>query len=447
MSENDKDNNNFEFIKEQVIEKKRRKIRRRLLPPLKTVGLAVLFGLTAAATFAIAEPELSKCFNKKEDTKTPVSFPTECPQNADKDVDKEEINTPIDEEPEVIVTKAPNPTPVIVEQSIDADMDDYISMSEQIKKVANEVNRSILNITSTFTVKDIFGKNVTKKVDLTGAIIHNNSKELLVLVSLDRVKDADNIKVIFSDSLSTDAILQDYERDINLAILAVPIEGIPEIYMNNLQVATLGESYTVTNGNSIIALGSPNGHAGSMEVGIITSFGSHAIITDNRLDLFNTNIEDNKNSDGIIINLKGEIIGLITRTLKEGNNENISTAIGISKLKPILTAMGNKEPQTYFGVEADDMTDNAKKEYNIENGIYISNVQADSPAFEAGIQNGDIILEVGNQAIISTSDFYDTITDYKPDSKVDVKIYRYAGAKGEEIDLEVVLAEKNKKEK
>lgn len=438
MSENGKDNNNFEFIKEQVIEKKRRKIRRKLLPPLKTVGFAVLFGLTAAATFAIVEPKISRCFNKEVDTKTPVSFPTQCPQNIDN-----QVNTkPEPDEPEAPVTQIPNPTPVIVEQSIDADVDDYLSMNQEIRKVANEVSRSILNITSTFSVKDIFGKNVTKTVNLTGVIIYNNSKELLVVVSLDRVKDADSIKVVFSDVLSADAALQDYESDINLAVVAVPIADIPEVYMNNMQVATLGESYTVTEGLPVIALGNPNGYPGSMEIGMITSSGSYASITDNHLDLFNTDIEDNKNSDGIIINLKGEIIGLITRTLKEDNNANLSTAVGISKLKPILTAMGNKEPRTYFGVITGDMTDSTKKEYNIENGIYVNDVQADSPAFKAGIQNGDIILGINDESILNTSDFNDTITDYKPGSKINVKIKRDNGSKEAELNLEVELAEK-----
>ncbi len=443
MSENGKDNNNFDFIKEQVIEKKRKKIKKKLYPLLKTVGLAVLFGIAAAATFAIAEPKLYKSFNKEEDTKTPVSFPTQKPINSSTSggVTKGNIPTGINKP---TVTKIPEPEPVIVKQSIDADIDDYLSMNEEIKKIAYDVNKSIVDIESIFSVKDVFGKTVQKTIDTTGVIIYNNSKDLLVLVSLDRVASAKSIKIAFTDEISVDAVLQDYEKELNLAVIAVSLEEIPDIYLNNLNVASLGESYTLEVGDPVIALGSPNGHAESLLMGYVTSKESYASITDNRLDLFNTSIMDNKNSDGIVVNLKGEIIGIITRTLKKDLNVDLNTAICISKLKPLLTAMGNQEPRIYFGVETDDMTEPAKKEHDIINGIYVDDVLADSPAFEAGIQNGDIIMAVDDFAIVDSSDFYSTISKYKPGDNITVQVKRSSAAKEKEMEVEVTLAAKRK---
>jgi S1-C subfamily serine protease len=281
-------------------------------------------------------------------------------------------------------------------------------------------------------------------VDTTGVIIYNNTKDLLILVSLDRVKDAKSIKVVLSDTVSVDAKLQDTESEINLAVIAVPIEDIPEVLMSSLQTAKLGESYTVSVGDPIMALGSPNGNSNSMEIGIVTSKGSYASIMDNRLDLFNTNIEDNKNSDGIIVDMSGDIIGLITRTLKDGNNENLNTVIGISKLKPIISAMGNKDPHIYFGVMTDDMASATKQKYDVVNGIYVDDVQADSPAFDAGIQNGDIIQQINDLAILNSSNFYDTISKYKPGDKVTVLIKRSNGSEVKVNKLYVVLSEKTK---
>jgi Trypsin-like serine proteases, typically periplasmic, contain C-terminal PDZ domain len=443
MSENEKDNNSFDFIKEQVIEKKHKKIKKKLFPLVKTVGLAVLFGIAAAATFAIAEPKLYKTFHKEEDTKTPVSFPTQSPINSGASDGETKGNIPTGvNKPEV--TKAPEPEPVIVKQTIDADIDDYLSMNDEIKKIAYDVNKSIVDIESIFSVKDVFGKTVQKTVDTTGVIIYNNSKDLLVLVSLDRVETAKSIKVAFSDEISVDAALQDYEKELNLAVVAVPLEDIPDIYLNNLNVASLGESYTLDVGDPIIALGSPNGHAASLMMGYVTSKGSYATITDNRLDLFNTSIADNKDSDGIIVNLKGEIIGIITRTLKKDLNVDLNTAICISKLKPLLTAMGNQEPRIYFGVETDDMTEPAKKEHDIINGVYVDDVLADSPAFEAGIQNGDIIMAVDDLAIVGSSDFYATISKYKPGDTITVQVKRASGSKEKEMNVQVTLAAKSK---
>jgi serine protease Do len=434
MSENDKDNKEYEFIKEQVIEKKRKKIKRFLFPTITNVGFAILFGATAALTFVILEPKLSKYLQHEEEPITPVCFPTEYPQEPD----VEDTNTP------VVTPDTAEPTPVIVEQSIAADIDDYLSMNDDIRKAAHEFSGSIVEISSSFSVEDWFGKSVDKETSTTGVIVYNNTKELLIMVSLDRVKDADSIKIVLSDDTMVEAILQDYVSEINLAVIAVAIKDIPEYYMSTLKPATLGESYTVSVGSPILALGNPNGYSNSMEIGIVTSKGSIASITDDNLELFNTSITDNENSDGIIVNMKGKVIGLITRTLKEENNEEINTVIGISSLKSILEVMGNKGPHLYFGVKMQDMTDTAKTEYDIGNGIYVNDVLSDSPAFDAGIQKGDIILEIDQLPILDSGNFNNVISEYQPGDKLDVKIMRINGSKTSEINLYVTLQDKAK---
>jgi Trypsin-like serine proteases, typically periplasmic, contain C-terminal PDZ domain len=137
-----------------------------------------------------------------------------------------------------------------------------------------------------------------------------------LLVSLDRVKDASSIKIELNDDVAVDAVLQDYETELNLAVIAVNIADIPVKFLDSLAVARLGESYSVMVGSPIIALGNPNGYPLSIDIGIITSKGRTVSITDNELDLFHTNMVFNDESDGVIVNLEGEVIGLISRTLK-----------------------------------------------------------------------------------------------------------------------------------
>jgi S1-C subfamily serine protease len=179
-----------------------------------------------------------------------------------------------------------------------------------------------------------------------------------------------------------------------------------------------------------------------MEIGIVTSRGSWASITDNRLDLFNTNIVDNDNSDGIIVNMNGEVVGLITRALKDEVNEDLSTVVGISKIKPLITDIANKKPRIYFGVITEDMTEAAKLEHQITNGIYVNEVRADSPAFAAGMKNGDIILQVNDVPIMNTNNFYNTISQYLPEEEVVVNIKRTSGSTEKDMEMTIVLAKK-----
>ncbi len=455
MSGNEiKDNSNFEFIKEQVIEKKRRKLRKRLMPFLMTIFLAILFGLIAAFTFVVAEPKLNKFLNREEETKEPVSFPTLTPEAEVTSIPVEDIegqgNTEGDEgnegETSENVTEAePTPTPVIVEQTIDATLKDYIAIYDEMRQLTYETNKSLVEVASTFTVTDwLFNTSAEETVFTTVLIVASNSAEYLIMVSLDRIQDAKSIRIRFSDSAYVDAVPLDYESEINIALLSVTIADIPQIYRAALQVADLGESNTISVGTPVMALGNPNGYIDSMEVGIVTSRGSYANITDNRMELFNTDMEFNNKSDGVIVNMKGRIIGWITRTVKEKNNSDVSTVMGISKLIPLIYQMGYQQPRVYFGIIVDDMTTDVKNAHKITSGIYVSEVQADSPAFNAGIKNGDIILDIDDQPILNTNYFYNIISSYKPDNEVVVKLQRTTGATQKEVFVTVTLTEKMK---
>ncbi len=447
MSDNNKD---FEFIKEQVIEKKRKKFKKRILPILMTLFLAVIFGIVAAITFVLTEPRLYELLHKEEETKKPAAFPTEYPDQAvlpGEIVNKEEKPIPAPEQEDVKEGSLTDDKPdtVIIEKPIEADIEDYTSIYDELRKVSLEVGKSIVTVVSINDETDVwFGTNVELVQETSGLIFYNDNVNLLILVSYDRVEDADAVKIQFSDNFTVDAFVQDYEKDLNLAMLAVPLESIPATYMGSLQVAKLGESYTLVVGSPILALGSPNGHTGSMEAGMISSRNSFAYTTDNKLDLFNTDITDNPNSDGIIVNMKGEVIGLITRTLKGEQNEGLSTAIGISKLKLILGNMANNIDRNYFGVKTLDMPEAAKQEYNVTNGIYVNEVIEDSPAFNAGILNGDIILQIDDNTVINTNNFFNFICTYVPQDVVQVKILRTTGSTSREMDIKVTITAKEK---
>ncbi|HWT26714.1 MAG TPA: hypothetical protein VN131_02135, partial [Mobilitalea sp.] len=162
MSENEKDNKDFEFIKEQIIEKKRKKLKKRLLPFLMTLILAILFGLIAALTFVIAEPKLYDLFHKEVPAKTPISFPTATPTPVLPTPEPTKSPAVVGQEGDSSDTQQGDasqvtevtPTPVI--QKIDASIEDFTTMYDDIRKVTYDVSSSIVNVSSSFTVIDWF---------------------------------------------------------------------------------------------------------------------------------------------------------------------------------------------------------------------------------------------------------------------------------------------------
>ena len=456
MSEKNKDNNKFEFIKEQIRPRKRKRFRKWLVPFLMTIIMAILFGLVAAITFCISEPKLYKLLHKDQTNPFVLPSPTSKPDNDEDNNIEEDIDDDQDDlDPDNIV-----PTPIWPEEGPNgqvgsnssddqgqvimepADIDDFLSVYENIKELSDEVGKSILTVSSIINGKDWFGNPIEKRVYTTGIVVENDGSKLMILVGLDRVKDASSIRLEINETISVEGILQDYETELNLAIITVKVSDIPAKFLGEISVARIGESYTVAVGSPIIALGSPNGYPSSIDMGIITSKGSRISITDSELDLFNTNMTFNKESDGVIINYRGEVIGIITRTLSKDLNKELGTVLGISKVRSYINRMVEQKPRIYCGIVAENLTDAASIEHNVSKGIYVYEVKTDSPAYNGGLMSGDIILNVGNRTIANMNTFYSAISQYEPGTEVIFKIKRTSSTSDNEMEVKVILEEK-----
>ncbi len=452
---NNKDEKEYSFIQEQIASKKKFKFRRMFYSVTWTIVLACIFGIVAGVSFCISQPAINKILGKYQDKKT-VEFPTTTPESSSTDPDQnkthaggaENTNTPetdkpISSEGEKETKKDTKPDTVVIEKYIQADIQDLNNIYMELRNVASEVDKSILNVTSIKNGVDVLFNNEFEASEVSsGLVVANNGADLLILVSYDRIQDAKNIRVTLTDSLDVKAKLQDYDSDLNLAVIAVGLDDIPDTVLSNIKVINLGESYPLIIGTPIIAMGSPNGYVDSMEYGIITSKDTSTYITDNKIDLFTTDIHDNENSDGIIVNLRGEVIGIITQKLKDEYNQNVNTVIGITKIKEVIESLVNNRERSYFGIKGADMTDAALKQAGITNGIYITEVEANSPALEAGLQSGDIILSVNGAEILSVNNFNSLITASEPKSTLNVTIRRNTKNSSKEMDLEVVLGKK-----
>jgi S1-C subfamily serine protease len=444
-----KEENGFSFIQEQIVPYKKSRWKRMLFSFLWTIILAGVFGLVAIIVFTVMAPPINSWLGKAQDKKT-VEFPSEEPEDSNlgnfnpDSTEPDNNSTPngvgigTQEEEE---TSEQTET-VIIENTIKADIEDLNSMYGELRAIASEVNKSMVTITSIVNGVDWFNNEYEAEKVSTGFIVGNNGQDLLILVNSDRMEDAKDIQITFYNSIKAKGRLQSVDYDLKLAAIAVSLEEIPDIDRTEIRPATLGESYSLIIGTPVIAMGSPNGYAGSMEFGTITSKGAQAYITDNRIDLFTTNITDYDNGYGIIINLRGEIIGIITQTLMEESYEEVNTAIGISRIKNIIATLVNNKEQVYFGIKGLDMTEESLKSAEVDNGVSVREVEADSPALKAGIQSGDIIMTVNETPINSMNSFYAIISGYQPKTEIEVVIRRNAQNENKDINVTVILEKK-----
>ncbi len=448
MSEDkyNKESSEYLFIQEQISSKRRSRKVRMLLSLLWTIILACVFALVAAVVFYLANPFIVKLLGDGTDKKT-VEFPTLTPDDEGKATASgtptpSVTPTPTTSEPDKDDDKKET---VYVTTHVQADIKDLTSIYADIREIAAGVDKAIVNIINVSSKVDELNENENYDVTraTTGIIVANNEVDILILATYDKLQG--NIKLQLNDELSVKARIQDYDEDLNLAVLAVSLEDIPDTMKANLEAAKLGESYSLTVGTPVIALGSPNGYVGSMELGIISSKDSSIYITDNKIDLFNTDINYNEKSDGVIINMSGEVIGIITSKLKDEQNQNVNTVIGISKIKKSIQSMVNQTERSYFGIKCGDLTEKGLKDEGLEYAICVTEVEGNSPALEGGLQSGDMIIAINDIPISSVAVFNNTITSLKPKDTIEVTIQRKIKDEPKEMKLSVVLGKVNSK--
>ncbi|WP_031420766.1 PDZ domain-containing protein, partial [Lachnoclostridium phytofermentans] len=97
---------------------------------------------------------------------------------------------------------------------------------------------------------------------------------------------------------------------------------------------------------------------------------------------------------------------------------DVSTVIGISRLKPIIEKLANKTERIYFGIIGEDIPQDVLQSFHLTGGIYVTaEVRADSPAFTAGIKQGDIITQINEFSVSMMSNFTSILNNYKPKEK------------------------------
>lgn len=468
MSADLKDNgkNEFTFIEEQIIPRKKSKAKKLVIMLSSTIGLAVVFGMVASYTFIVSEPYMKKILGINEDKANISNLPSNSPEQGENNAEdddsekKNEGDNSLPDEPNNepgtgekdpsgedndLSSKVDSETNVnnyYIEKQIPATADDYVKMFSDMRSIATEASSSIVTITCITSGVDWLNNPYESSYTLSGLIVNQLNNEYMILTNWSKIMEAQCLEVTLAGTHTVEASLHTYDEEINLAIISVPVEEIPSHVIDKVKVATLGESYSVSNGTPVIAIGNPNGYIGSLEIGMITSKSGVAYITDNKLELFTTDMLYHENGDGFIINLSGQIIGVITHTLKNDLDDNICTAIGITRLKTIIDKMVTASKKLYFGIKAEDMPQEALSSAEVDNGIYVTEVETNSPAYEAGIQSGDIIVAVDEHMIGGVSSFTTVVANYKAKDTMLVKVRRITNGKGKDLELTLTLIER-----
>ena len=436
----------YQFIEEQVLPNRKKRTKHIMELTLLTLLLAVIFGLVSGMVFS-----LTGSYVRKQQTTTD-SDNREAVNIVGSDntgTETQTANTPettgntTANEP--TGTDSSNTTSNTTdEEKADAQAkENYIAGVRQLSKLAAQVNRSIVTVTAVENGVDWFLNDSEKTSSTCGLIYADNKVELLILVNLSRVQDASEIRVTFQNGTTVIGTLYDQDATTGLAVVAVEHEDITQEMEDSYTMATLGDPFSIASGEPVLALGSPNGYLYSMEPGIVTNKKSFEYVTDGKVELFNLDIADNANGDGVIVNMDGEVLGLITHTFKSNLNKNICTVLSLnSKLKTLIQDLANKRERTYLGIVGAELTEDVASTLNSSLGIYVTDVVGESPAYAAGIQRGDVITAINDVSITNFTSFETLLRNAGIGKKVRLSIIRTTKDTNNKMEIEVTLTSK-----
>lgn len=381
------DKDKFSFINEKRKEKPVNR-RRLLIQAVFIIAMAVVFGLVASLVFAYFQPKFQQMLYPEEDTV--ITLP------------KDEIHTTEEtEEIEPTETEEADTQEPVVPEPRELELEDYQRLQNKMYAVGREANRFVVTVTGVKRDTDWFNNDYESKGHSSGIIFENDGKELLILTERKAIADVQEIYVTFANGASAEASLKNYDGNTGITVLSVLLSDIDESTMNSIKEATLGNSTATAQGELAIAVGSMTGTGSFILTGNITSTTNVISAADNNFAVLTTDIVGSRNGSGAIVNLNGEVIGLMLQGYGGTTDQSTLTALAISDIKAIIEKLANNQNIPYIGLELTTVTNDIAREYGIPKGAYIKDVKMDSPAMAAGLQTGDVVTSIGGETVLS----------------------------------------------
>lgn len=274
-----------------------------------------------------------------------------------------------------------------------------------------------------------------------GVVFLQNETDLYILTTCKKMKDATTLRVTFCNGAVAMGTLCKADVRTGLAVVRIPLEGVSEKTLEDIFVIDLTNSYSVQQTQAVIAIGSPAGDYDAVDYGSITSITGKLIVADGEYSLLNTDMIGSPDGGGVLLDLSGNVIGVIIN--QEGENRNLVRAISVDQLRALVEALSNGETLKYTGICGATISEVQADNLEIPRGIYVDHVESDSPAMSAGIQSGDIIHALDGKEVKSMQSYVTKLQELKAGQETKISLYRRGGAREYvDMDLNVTIEER-----
>ena len=249
------------------------------------------------------------------------------------------------------------------------------------------------------------------------------------------IRRADRITVTLADGRELPATVVGSDSETDVAVI--------QVEARDLQALPLADSDQLRVGDFVVAIGNPFGLGQTVTSGIVSALGRSGLRLTSYQDFIQTDASINPgNSGGALVNLRGELVGVNTAILSPaGGNVGIGFAIPTNMARSVMEQLieHGEIQRGQLGVSAQDLTPDLAEAFDLRerSGVVITRVESGSPADQAGIETGDIVLAVNGRGIRQVSDLRNAIGLLRVGETVTLRVSR----EGEVMELAVPIQE------
>lgn len=428
--DNVKEDRSWQFIQEKIVRQplSRRQIIRYII---LTVICAVLFGTISAVCFTVTKTVAKKIMGQeKAEESRPITIPK----------DEPETQTPVP------VQEASTEPTEPVEEKVRSELEKYPYSLEDLNKMygnlrtlALEADKSIAAIHSIQREKDWFDNPIETTGQFSGVVIDARREEVLVLAPSKAVETADSLEVVFSDSEVVPGTVKQTDSQMGLTVICADVSSLEDVQYEKIKPVKLGNSYSSRQGDLVFTVGSPAGMVHSSSYGFISYIAKNVQMTDGNARVLYADVKSRADAGTFLLNTDGELIGWGTDRYDQDVETGMKTFMSISDYKGILELLSNGIPVPYLGIEGQEVTTEMEKN-GMPVGIYITAAAPESPAYNAGLQSGDILDEINDVKIEGMKNFQAQVERLHVGDHITVTVQRNNGKdEYKEIELAVTM--------
>ena len=421
--------NDRDFISEKIV---------RPAPSRKQVGTrmataacaGVIFGVVSAVCFVLTRPILEQLSAGNRPTTSAISIP------------KDELESPVEAiENERVAETETEPVEEMVQTALEKyryTVDDLNSMLNSLRGKAQTADKSVVVVHSVQQNTDWFDNPVETTGLYAGMIIAKTSQELLVLTPEAAVEQADSIKVTLGNGNDVSGHMKQKDAISGQAIVSISVQDISATQLRDLEPIPLGNSYQLQQGDLIAAVGSPAGVVHSMDYGFVSYVVRSNPMVDQHCRMLYSNILADAGKGTFLVNTNGELVGWAQESDSPEASDRVTEVFGISDYKGVLEKLSNGQAVPCIGIVGQEVTD-AQVENGLPAGIYVMNAVTDKPAYNAGIQNGDILTELAGEPVTSMKEYQAALDKMTCGQVVHVTVARNGRDTYTELEFDVTV--------